>query len=80
MRICSFLPGATEIVCVLGLGEQLVAVTHECDYPSAARRLPVVTLIDRIARIQNVLDEDYAEVRGFPALGITALAGIRASC
>ena len=43
MRICSLLPGATEIVCALGLGEQLVAVTHECDYPLSVRRLPVVT-------------------------------------
>lgn len=30
----SLLPSATEIVCALGLGDRLVAVTHECDYPS----------------------------------------------
>jgi vitamin B12 transporter len=35
--------------------------------------------LDLTARIQNVLDESYAEVRGFPALGITALVGLRAS-
>jgi len=35
--------------------------------------------LDFIWRIQNVLNESYAEVRGFPALGITALAGLRAS-
>jgi len=34
--------------------------------------------LDLIARIQNVLNEDYAEVRGFPALGIQALVGVRA--
>jgi iron complex transport system substrate-binding protein len=33
MRICSFLPSATEIVYALGLGDNLVGVTHECDYP-----------------------------------------------
>ncbi len=33
MRICSFLPSATEIVYELGLGQELVGVTHECDYP-----------------------------------------------
>ena len=33
MRIVSLLPSATEIVCVLGLEENLVGVTHECDYP-----------------------------------------------
>jgi outer membrane receptor for ferrienterochelin and colicin len=35
--------------------------------------------LDLTTRIQNVLDESYAEVRGFPALGITALVGLRAS-
>lgn len=32
-RIVSFLPSATEMVCALGLSEQLVGITHECDYP-----------------------------------------------
>lgn len=36
MRICSFLPSTTEIVYALGLGENLVGVTHECDYPPEA--------------------------------------------
>ncbi|HEX8918840.1 MAG TPA: cobalamin-binding protein [Chloroflexota bacterium] len=42
-RICSLLPSATEIVYALGLGDQLVAVTHECDYPPEARAKPHVT-------------------------------------
>jgi hypothetical protein len=33
MRIVSLLPSATEIVCGLGLEEDLVAITHECDFP-----------------------------------------------
>ncbi len=33
MRICSFLPSATEIICELGLEKNLVGITHECDYP-----------------------------------------------
>jgi iron complex transport system substrate-binding protein len=43
MRIASLLPSATEIVYALGLGDSLVAVTHECDYPPAARSHPPVT-------------------------------------
>ena len=43
MRICSLLPSATEIVYALGLGDQLVAVTHECDEPPAARMKPRIT-------------------------------------
>jgi len=43
MRICSLLPSATEIVLALGLGDHLVAVTHECDLPAGARPVPVVT-------------------------------------
>jgi iron complex transport system substrate-binding protein len=42
MRIVSFLPSATEMVYALGLDEQLVGVTHECDYPPQARNKPVV--------------------------------------
>ncbi|MDA0735377.1 MAG: cobalamin-binding protein [Chloroflexi bacterium] len=43
MRICSLLPSATEIVYALGLGDQLVGVSHACDYPSDARTKPVVS-------------------------------------
>jgi len=42
MRICSFLPSATEIVYELGLGDSLYAVSHECDYPKAAASKPKV--------------------------------------
>jgi iron complex transport system substrate-binding protein len=43
VRIVSLLPSATEIVCELGLGDQLVGVTHECDYPPFVAHLPKVT-------------------------------------
>ena len=43
MRIVSLLPSATEIICEIGLGEHLVGVSHECDYPNFVSNLPVVT-------------------------------------
>ena len=43
MRIVSLVPSATEILFALGLGDDVVAVTHECDYPPAAQERPTVT-------------------------------------
>jgi iron complex transport system substrate-binding protein len=43
MRIASLVPSATEALFALGLGDQVVAVTHECDHPPAATRLPRLT-------------------------------------
>ncbi|HEY8135522.1 MAG TPA: cobalamin-binding protein [Candidatus Limnocylindrales bacterium] len=43
MRIVSLLPSATEIVCALGLGDELVGRTHECDYPADVANVPVMT-------------------------------------
>jgi iron complex transport system substrate-binding protein len=43
MRIVSLLPSATEIVCAIGLEDELVGVTHECDWPPSVVGLPVVT-------------------------------------
>lgn len=43
IRIVSLLPSATEIVCDLGLTENLVGVSHECDFPRGVQDLPVVT-------------------------------------
>ena len=42
MRICSLVPGATEVVVALGLADSLVGISHECDYPAAVRRVPVM--------------------------------------
>jgi iron complex transport system substrate-binding protein len=43
MRIASLVPSATEMLFALGLGDDVVAVTHECDYPTEARNLPRLT-------------------------------------
>ena len=43
MRIASLVPSATETLFALGLGPDVVGVTHECDYPPAAAELPHLT-------------------------------------
>src|SRR4051794_18174830 len=43
VRIASLVPSATEMLFALGLGDSVVAVTHECDYPDAAKELPHLT-------------------------------------
>jgi iron complex transport system substrate-binding protein len=48
MRIVSLVPHATELLFALGLGDSVVAVTHECDYPPRALTLPHITR-DRLA-------------------------------
>ena len=43
MRIASLVPSATEALFALGLGDQVVAVTHECDYPAEVLQIPRLT-------------------------------------
>jgi iron complex transport system substrate-binding protein len=42
MRICSLLPSATEVIALLGLNEELVGISHECDYPPSVRNVPIM--------------------------------------
>ena len=53
MRICSLLPSATEILFAIGLGDHVVAVTHECDFPYGATRKPAIT--------RSILDSQHLE-------------------
>ena len=43
MRIVSLVPSATEMLFALGVGDEIIAVTHECDHPPEALELPRVT-------------------------------------
>jgi iron complex transport system substrate-binding protein len=43
VRIASLISAGTEMLFALGLGEQVVAVSHECDWPAECKRLPRVT-------------------------------------
>lgn len=66
-RIVSLVPGVTELLCLLGLEEQLVAVSHECDFPPAIQRLPRVT--------RSLLDPDLSSLQIDQAVRDQALAG-----
>jgi iron complex transport system substrate-binding protein len=63
MRIVSLLPSTTEIAFALGLGDQVVAVTHECDFPPEARCRPVITA-SALGHQQASSAEIDAAVRG----------------
>ena len=63
MRICSLLPAATEIAFALGLGDDVVGVTHECDYPPQAKQKPVVvrSVIDAAPMTSEEIDRKVGE-------------------
>ena len=42
MKICSLLPSATEVIALLGLHDELVGISHECDYPPSIRNVPIM--------------------------------------
>ena len=74
-RIVTLIPSATEMVCALGLEEQLVGRSHECDFPSSISHLPVCTEpkfdvngtsqeID--TRVKNLLENSLSVYRVFP--------------
>src|SRR6266852_8889276 len=67
MRIVSLLPSATEILFALGLDAEIVGVSHECDFPPAARSKKVV-IHSRISKDATPLEIDR-QVREFSARG-----------
>ena len=67
MRIVSLVPHATELLYALACGDELIAVTHECDHPPAARELPALTR-DALPRDLDAAGID-AEVRERVAAG-----------
>jgi iron complex transport system substrate-binding protein len=68
VRIASLLPSATEILFALGLGDQVVAVSHECDYPPEASSRPVLTKsaihqrIHRSAEVDREVDQKGGDI------------------
>ncbi len=80
MRIVSLLPSATEMICALGLRDQLVGVTHECDYPETVATLPRVTrtLIPHDASSSQIDAMVRERVRNRTALYQLDVAALRA--
>jgi iron complex transport system substrate-binding protein len=82
MRLVSLLPSATEIVYALGLGDDLVGVTFECDEPAAARREKTVVVGGRDTRgldpgeIDSYVKEQLAAGGDLYTLHADALAGL----
>jgi iron complex transport system substrate-binding protein len=82
VRLVSLLPSATEIVYALGLGEQLVGVTFECDEPAAARSEKTVVLGGRDTRgmtageIDSYVREQLAAGEDLYTLHAQALAAL----
>ncbi len=82
MRICSFLPSATEILYALGLGESVAGITYECDYPAEARQKPVVvnTRLPRTskpAEIDRLVNESMARHESLYQIEMEALRAIQ---
>jgi len=63
MKICSLLPSATEILFALGLDDEIVGVSHECDFPSEAKSKSVV-IKSRISHRESAATIDR-QVREF---------------
>lgn len=62
MRICSFLPSATEILFALGLGDSVAGVTYECDYPAGARLKPVIVFSNlQPALLEREIDREVKD-------------------
>src|SRR5712675_1670006 len=63
MKICSLLPSATEILFALGLGDQIVGVSHECDFPPEALTKRIL-IQSRISHTESAAAIDF-QVREF---------------
>jgi iron complex transport system substrate-binding protein len=82
-RIISLLPSATEMICALGLSDQLVGVTHECDYPPLVRNkprvvhnaLPIETMTER--EIDEAVSERLRSGLGLYVLDMELIERLR---
>lgn len=81
MRICSFLPSATEILFAIGAGPSVAAVTFECDFPAEAHTLPHVVFSHlptglTPAAIDAVVSAEVAKGRSLYFVDLPALTAL----
>ena len=64
MRIVSFLPSATEIIFKIGMGNMIVGVTHECNYPAEAKSKPRIinSVFDASTMSSKEIDDKIVEL------------------
>lgn len=63
MRIVSLLPSSTEIACLLGAADELVGISHECDFPSAIQNRPVLTASKiKVDQLSADIDRDVRRI------------------
>jgi iron complex transport system substrate-binding protein len=75
MRVVTLLPAATEIVAALGGADQLVGISHECDYPGWVQHLPRVTATSMdVLAPGSIIDAEVRRLRstGRPVIAIDA--------
>ena len=65
MKICSLLPSATEIVCSLGLEDQLVGISHVCDYPESVLKSDAVIITRRSSDLSGLSSQKIDEIIKF---------------
>lgn len=63
-RIVSLLPSITEVLSALGVANQIVGITHECDYPPRALQGAQVVTVSDITPYNMTQDEIHEKVTG----------------
>lgn len=82
MKICSFLPSATEILFAIGAGDDVCAVTFECDWPPEARAKPQVVFSHlppglEPAQIDAIVSAEGAEGRSLYFVDLSRLEALK---
>lgn len=60
LRLISFLPAATEMACALGMEEQLVGISHECDFPASVQGKQIVVRCSLPTETMTLAEIDVA--------------------